>query len=166
MEVGVPAGYAFFDVSRVVRHWIDADVFEHDHRSAALDDAEEDVVRLGPLKRDVEPETVAIKRQRGRDILHDEEGRNPGNFWFGHVTFHRLSSIRYRGRLRTRRAGRARFFACLANFAASSFKALILSIPCVSDCPSVVSCEVSLQYEGRVRVQADMRAVLSSVQRS
>ena len=35
----------------------------------------------GPLKRDVEPETVAIKRQRGGDILDDEERRDAGNVW-------------------------------------------------------------------------------------
>src|ERR1700745_3880711 len=79
MEVGVPAGDAFLDVSRVVRHCIDADVLEHDHRSAALDNAEEDVVRLGPLKRDVEPEAITIERERGGDITHDEERRNPGD---------------------------------------------------------------------------------------
>src|SRR5262245_45313420 len=75
MEVGVPAGDALFDVSRVVWHRIDADVLEHDHRSAASYNAEEDVVRFGPLKRDVEPETVAIKSQGGGDIAHDEERR-------------------------------------------------------------------------------------------
>jgi hypothetical protein len=30
------------------------------------------------LKRDVEPETVAIKRQGSGDIVHDEERRNAG----------------------------------------------------------------------------------------
>src|SRR5258707_10447429 len=89
MEVGVPAGDALFDV---VWHWIDADVLEHDHRSAATHNAEEDVVRFGPLKRDVEPETVAIKRQRGGDILDDEEWRNAGNFRFSHVNFYRRFS--------------------------------------------------------------------------
>ena len=68
IEVGVPAGDAFLDVSRVVRHGIDADVLEHDHRRAAPDNAEEDIVRFGPLKRDVEPETVTIERQGGGDI--------------------------------------------------------------------------------------------------
>jgi hypothetical protein len=57
---------------------------------APLDNAEEDVVS-GPLKRDVEPETVAIKRQRGGNIPDDEEWRNAGNFWFSHVSFRRLS---------------------------------------------------------------------------
>src|SRR4029453_9508360 len=95
MEVGGPAGEAFFDVSRVVRHWVDADVLEHDHRGAPLDNAEEDVVR-GPLKRYVEPETVAIKRQRGGDILDDEEWRNAGNFWFSHVSVHRRCSRKTR----------------------------------------------------------------------
>ena len=50
MKVCVPAGDAFFDVSRVVRHWIDTDVLEHDHRRAALDNAEEDVVRSRALE--------------------------------------------------------------------------------------------------------------------
>jgi hypothetical protein len=45
MDVGVPAGDAFLDVSRVVGYRIDADVLEHHHRGAALDNAEEDVVR-------------------------------------------------------------------------------------------------------------------------
>ena len=40
------------------------------------------------MKRDVEPETVAIKRERGGDILHDEERRNAGNVWFSHVSLH------------------------------------------------------------------------------
>src|SRR5215217_5497109 len=57
MEVRVPAGDAFIDVSCVVRHWINTDVLEHDHRGAALDNAKEDVVRFGSLKCDIEPET-------------------------------------------------------------------------------------------------------------
>ena len=86
MEVGVPAGDALLDVSCVVRHWIDADGLEHDHRTAALDNAEEDVVRFGSLKRNVEPEKVAIKRQRGRNIIHNEERRNTRDFWFSHMS--------------------------------------------------------------------------------
>ena len=82
MKVSVPAGNAFFDIARVVRHWIDTDVLQHDHRRTPPDNAEEDVVVTGPLKRDVEPETVAIKRQRGGDILYDEEWRNAGNVRF------------------------------------------------------------------------------------
>jgi len=88
IEVRVPARPGF---SFGVRKRIDTDVLEHDHRGAPLDNAEEDVVR-GPLKRYVEPETVAIKRQRGGDILDDEEWRNAGNFWFGHVSLHRRFS--------------------------------------------------------------------------
>src|SRR3954452_15488654 len=42
IQVGVPAGDALFDVSCVVRHWIDADGLEQDHRTAALDNAKED----------------------------------------------------------------------------------------------------------------------------
>src|SRR5579862_625363 len=84
-EVRVPTRPAFFDVSLVVRKWFYTHVLEHDHRGAALDNAKEDVIRFGPQKRDLEPETVAIKRQRGRDIPDDEEWRNAGNFWFRHV---------------------------------------------------------------------------------
>ena len=62
--------------------------FSDDHRGTPLDNAEENVVVAGPLKRDVEPETVAIKRECGGDILDDEERRNTGNFWFSHVSFH------------------------------------------------------------------------------
>src|SRR6476661_10513655 len=64
IKVSVPAGNALVDISRVVRHWINTHVFQHDHRRTPPDDAEEDVVVTGALKRDVEPETVAIKRQR------------------------------------------------------------------------------------------------------
>src|SRR5204862_7055057 len=85
IEVGVPAGDAFFDVSCVVRYWIDTDALEHDHRSAALDNAKEDVVRFGSLKRDSEPETVTIKREGDGDIVHNEERRNAGDFWFSHA---------------------------------------------------------------------------------
>src|SRR5258708_4572496 len=92
MDVSVPAGPAFLDVSLVVRQWFYTNVLEHDHRGTPLDNAEEDVVRFGPLKRDVEPETVAIKRQRGGDILDDEEWRNAGNFRFSHVNFYRRFS--------------------------------------------------------------------------
>ncbi len=89
MKISVPAGNALFDISRVVRHWIDTDVLEHDRRRTPLDNAEKDVVRVGPLKRDVEPETIAIERQRGGDIPDDEERRDAGNVWLGHVSFHR-----------------------------------------------------------------------------
>src|SRR5215469_10722552 len=58
LEVGVPAGDTFLDVSRVVRHWIYSDVLEHDHRGTALDNAKEDVVWFGSLKRNVELESV------------------------------------------------------------------------------------------------------------
>ena len=85
MKISVPAGNAFLDISRVVRHWIDTDGLQNDHCGTPLDNAEEDVVRVGPLKRDVEPETVAIERQRGGDIPDDEERRDAGNVWFSHV---------------------------------------------------------------------------------
>jgi hypothetical protein len=46
----------------------------------------------GPWKRDVEPETITIKRERGGDIIHDEERRNPGDIWFSRVSLHLLVS--------------------------------------------------------------------------
>src|SRR6267142_6964040 len=76
MKVSIPAGNTFFDISRVIRHWIDTDVLQDDHRGTPPDNAEEDIVVTGPLKSDVEPETVAIKRQRRRDIFYDEEWCN------------------------------------------------------------------------------------------
>ena len=89
MKISVPAGNAFFDISCVIRHWFDTNGLQDYHRGTPSDNAEEDVVVSGPLKRDVEPETIAIKRHRGGDILDDEERRDAGNVWFGHVSFHR-----------------------------------------------------------------------------
>lgn len=86
MKIGVPAGNALFDISCVVRHWIDTNVLHHDHCPTSLYNAKEDIVFTGSLECDVEPETVAIKRQRGWDILDDEERRNAGNVWLGHVS--------------------------------------------------------------------------------
>src|SRR5687768_18440340 len=97
MKVGVPAGPALFDVSLVVRQWIYTNVLEHDHRGTPLDNTKKYVVRVGPLKRDVEPETVAIKRQRGGNILDDEERGNAGNVWFSHVSFHRAVFANFTG---------------------------------------------------------------------
>lgn len=48
MDVGIPAGNPFIDVPRAVWSRIDANVLEYDHRASALNDTEEDVVRLGP----------------------------------------------------------------------------------------------------------------------
>src|SRR5262245_65678410 len=97
MTERVPAGNAFLDISRVVRHRIDTDVLQYDHRRIAPDDTEEDVVVSGPLKHNLEPEMLAIKRQRGRDILDDEEWRNAGNFWFSHVSIHQAFSAKHYG---------------------------------------------------------------------
>ncbi len=94
MEVGVPAGDALLDVARVVRHRIDTDGLEHDHRGVALDDAEEDVVGFGSLKRDGEPELLAIERQRGGDTVHDEERRDAGDFWFDHLSLRAAPTLR------------------------------------------------------------------------
>ena len=52
-------------------------VVEHDHRGAAPDNTQEDIVRSGRLKRDIEPETITIKPNGGGDIVHNEERRNP-----------------------------------------------------------------------------------------
>src|SRR5436190_1195060 len=92
MKVRVPAGDALPDVSRVVRKRIDAYVLEHNHRAAPLDDAEEDVIRSRPLKGDVEPEAVAVERQRGGDIPDDEERCNARDVWFDHVS-HSINSF-------------------------------------------------------------------------
>jgi hypothetical protein len=48
------------------------------------------------LKCDVEPETVAIKRKRSGYTSDDEERRNAGYFWFGHVNLLYLLSQRER----------------------------------------------------------------------
>src|SRR5262249_22659101 len=77
IEVGVPTSDTLLNVSRVVRHRVDADGLEHDHRGAAADDAGEDAARFRPLKHDVEPEPIAVERKCGGDILHDEERRDP-----------------------------------------------------------------------------------------
>src|SRR5215831_14779316 len=84
MKEGVPAGNTFLDISRVVRHRLDTNVLQDDRRRPPLDNAEEDVVLSGPLKRDVEPETVTIKRQRSGNILHDEERCNPRDCRLSH----------------------------------------------------------------------------------
>jgi hypothetical protein len=86
MKISVPTGNSFFDISRVVRHGIDADGLHHDHRRTPLDNAEEEVVVTWPLKRDLEPEAVAIKPQRGGDTPHDEEWRNAENFRFSRLS--------------------------------------------------------------------------------
>src|SRR5689334_7604415 len=97
MKVSVPTDNAFFDISCVVRHGIDTNVLQHDHRSTSLDNAEENVVLTGSLERNVKPETVAIKRQRCGDILYDEEWRNAGNFCLSHMSFAFLNLVRCEG---------------------------------------------------------------------
>src|SRR6476620_8686633 len=69
ITVSVPPGNALVHISRVVRHWSNTDGLQQDHRRTPADDAGEDVIVTGPLNHDVEPETVAIKRQRRWDIL-------------------------------------------------------------------------------------------------
>jgi hypothetical protein len=75
-----------FDIARVVRYRSNADFFENDHRAATPDNTEEDIIRFRSLKCDLEAETVAIKRERGGNIFHDEERRNPRDFRFSHVS--------------------------------------------------------------------------------
>src|SRR5947207_2436024 len=58
VKVSVPASDTFFDVSRVVRQWVYANVFKHDHRTASLNDPEEDIVRRWPLEGDLESKLV------------------------------------------------------------------------------------------------------------
>ena len=67
-----------------IRKRIHADILEHDHRGAPLDNAEEDVVR-GPLKGNVKSAPVAIKRQCGGNIPDNEEWRNARDSCFRHV---------------------------------------------------------------------------------
>src|SRR5205814_5685012 len=86
MKEGIPASNTLLDISRVVRYGLDTDVLQNDRRPTPLDNPEENVVFTGPLKRDVEPETVAIKRQRGGNIPYDEERRDAGNFCFSHAS--------------------------------------------------------------------------------
>ena len=49
MKVSAPTGNAFFDIARVVWHWIDTDILQHDHRRTPPDNAKEDVVVSGSL---------------------------------------------------------------------------------------------------------------------
>ena len=48
MELSVPAGPVFLDISLVVRQWIHANVLEHYYRDSPLDYAENVVVGSGP----------------------------------------------------------------------------------------------------------------------
>ena len=68
MKEGVPAGNTLLDISRVVRYGLDTNVLQNDRCPIPLDNTEEDIVITGPFKSDVEPETVAIKRQRCGDM--------------------------------------------------------------------------------------------------
>ena len=43
-----------------------------------------DIVVSGTLKHNLKPELIAIKRQRCRDIPHNEERRDTANFCFRH----------------------------------------------------------------------------------
>ena len=69
----IPARDALFDISCVVRHGSNADGFHQDLRPAPANDAEENVVRFGPLEGDLKSEPVAIERQRGGHVVNDKE---------------------------------------------------------------------------------------------
>src|SRR5262245_48644358 len=85
LEIRIPASDTLTNISCVIRHWLDADTLEHDHRGAALNDAEEDVVRLWSLKTDAEAETITIERESGGHVPHDEERRNASDIDPGHI---------------------------------------------------------------------------------
>src|SRR5262249_40779415 len=59
IDVGIPPRDSVPDVARVVGYRRDVDSLEHEHRPAALDDAEEDVGGLRPLERDLEAQAIA-----------------------------------------------------------------------------------------------------------
>src|ERR1041385_2314087 len=88
MHVRIPASDTLLDVARIVRYWLDPDLLEHDHRTAALHNTKEDIVRFGSFKLDVEPKSVAIKRQRSGDIFDYEQRRYSGDFWLRHLGVH------------------------------------------------------------------------------
>src|ERR1041385_1926665 len=85
MHVRIPASDTLLDVARIVRYWLDPDLLEHDHRTAALHNTKEDIVRFGSFKLDVEPKSVAIKGQRSGDIFDYEQRRYSGDFWLRHL---------------------------------------------------------------------------------
>src|SRR5258705_7139992 len=87
VEVSVPARPAFLNVSLVVRQGFYTHILDHDHRATPLHNAEKDVVRVGALKRDLEPETVAIKQQRGGGLLCDEKQPRAPKIWVYHISF-------------------------------------------------------------------------------
>ena len=62
----------FSDVPRVIWHWLDADLLEHQHRSVALYDTEKNIIRLRPLERDLKIELVAVERKRRRNRVHND----------------------------------------------------------------------------------------------
>lgn len=84
INISVPGGAAFANVSRVIWHRLGADTFKKDHRPAALDDPEEKIVGLS-LKCDLKPELAAIKRKRCCNIFNDKTRRYPADLWLSHI---------------------------------------------------------------------------------
>lgn len=80
-KISVPASCR---LPPVVWEWIYTDVLEHDHCATPAHDTKEEIVSKS-LKGDLEPKPVAIERKCSRRVLHNEEGRDAGNFWSCHV---------------------------------------------------------------------------------
>lgn len=85
VEVSVPTCLSALGATHVVRERIDVNVFEHDHRGAPLNNAKENVIGVWSLIRDIEPQLVAIERQRCENIPHDEERGDAGDICFIHL---------------------------------------------------------------------------------
>jgi hypothetical protein len=79
-----PKGLCFFDVPRVVRHGIDTNLFQDDHRPSVLYNAKENIVFTEPTEGNVEPELIVIEVQSVWNILYDEERGDGADLWFGH----------------------------------------------------------------------------------
>src|SRR5262249_44174939 len=75
VEVRVPASTR---LALAVRQRSHADVLEQDHRAASANDAEERIVGRS-LEHDLEPEPVAVERERRPQRAHDEERRDAGD---------------------------------------------------------------------------------------
>src|SRR5205823_6271004 len=70
--------------------------------TASANDAEEDVVGIRPLKRNLESKLVAIKCERRRYVGHDKKGRDAGNLCLCHMDLQAFASnILFGGVMRT-----------------------------------------------------------------
>ena len=71
--VGIPTRDTLLDVPSVIWQRLYANIFEHQHRPAALDNAEEDVVGFGALRTLFQTRVVAIELKRRRNVSNDKE---------------------------------------------------------------------------------------------